>query len=289
MDMSNAVYDFCNDEDEVCPLKDSVMTSPATEAEAVTPATSNVQEADSWGGFSPDIKRVESDTVEEQKPAAEPRDMKEKAPAPTETAAPPVAGVTEEQFDELREQLAKLAEQNAELSEQILKMSGKQLQMLQKMEDMNRAVAAHEAIEKRMGDELNRYKKDFYGSIAEPFITQLITLHISLQRDLDGCQKDIAKNAANGNDPAEAQKLMELSDTFKYYVEVVEGSLSNCGVEVFRPEAGELMDNLRHQIVKTVPTENAEKQGYIESVRSAGYAYNGKILRQSKVVVYKVN
>lgn len=220
-----------------------------------------------------------------EEPAPQPAEIPEQ---PAETAPAP-APADNGQLAEITEKLAELAAQNAALSEQLAQISGKYAQISQRIDETNQTVAAHNAIESRMGEELERYKKGLYNSIAEPFISQLVTIHVSMLRDLKSETNNLAKLPEDASGDLERGKIEVLIDTLKFYIQMLEGSLSNCGVEVFYPEAGMPMDQVRYAIIKTVPTDDQQLHGSIASVSSCGYAYNNKVLRPAKVAVYSVN
>lgn len=281
MDEIDVVLNLC-DEDDVAPPVDVVSAKPATTGNN-NPAPEITEKAEA---VLDDI--VTQQTVEEVK---EPVSVPEQIPVSTQETKSSVAEVSraavvsEEVFKQLSEQIDKLLAKNADIEDQLLKLNGKQVQLNQKLDDANKAASAHAVMQKRMGDELDKYKKNLYASITEPFINQLITIHLDLVKGLKEWESDRAGISAD--DVNEIAKLDAVIGELKFYTESVEGSLSNCGVEVFTPETDTPMDQLRHVIVKTIPTDDASKHGYIESVRTCGYAYNNKTLRPAKVVVYK--
>lgn len=222
-------------------------------------------------------------------PEEAPFPMPEETPAPAAEEAPASAPADSAQLAEISEKLAALAAQNTALSEQLTQLSGKYAQISQRIEETNQTVAAHNAIESRMGDELERYKKGLYNSIAEPFIAQLVTVHVSMLRDLKSENNNLAKLPEDASGDLERGKAEVLIDTLKFYIQMLEGALSNCGVEVFYPEIGMPMDQIRYAIIKTVPTDDPQLHSCIASVSSCGYAYNNKVLRPAKVAVYSVN
>ena len=224
-----------------------------------------------------------------EEPAPQPAEIPEQPAEPEPAPASAPAPADNRQLAEITEKLAELAAQNAALSEQLSQISGKYAQISQRIDETNQTVAAHNAIESRMGEELERYKKGLYNSIAEPFISQLVTIHVSMLRDLKSETANLAKQPEDASGDLERGKIEVLIDTLKFYIQMLEGALSNCGVEVFYPEAGMPMDQVRYAIIKTVPTDDPQLHGCIASVSSCGYAYNNKVLRPAKVAVYSVN
>ncbi len=271
---------FCDEDEEIVPLPDA--QSDAADTAEPSPEQEVLAEP--------------LEPVEETQPPVE-------QPQPTSEQTPPMPAPED---SALQQQIQKLEKQNEAVMAELQKLSEVTAQLTRRIEQTNRAVAAHEEIEKSMNSELEKYRKDLYSSISEPFVSMLVSIHVSMLRDLDSFTKDLeklrqkqeAQSEETSGDAAEEEKLqdmieektlLELQSTASYYVQMLEGSLTNCCVEIFRPEAGGAMDPLRHTIVKTFPTDDSTKNGYIAEARSCGYIYKNKIIRPARVAVYKFN
>lgn len=269
---------LCDEDDTLSPMEET--PAPAAEEPAPEPVPAAEEPAPEP---VPEAQEPDPEPVPaEEEPAPEPApEVQEPAPAQT------CAASSNAELAEITAALAILQKQNAELIEQVTSLVGKNAQLAQRVKEVNSAVSAHETIEKRMGAEIDKYKSDFYATLAMPFINQFITLHNMLLKDLNGCEEELAE-AGEG---AETAALDELYSTLKFYVETTEGALSNCGVDMFTPEVGTPASIPNEQpkcsVLKTIDTEDPAQRGMIAEVRSCGYAYNGKVLRPAKVIVYK--
>ncbi len=83
--------------------------------------------------------------------------------------------------------------------------------------------------------------------------------------------------------------FQEADVNFKKGIEAVYGnllkSLDRAGISRYEP-AGEKFDPYKHEALREVTTEDESKDHYIESVHSAGYRVNERIVRPAQVSVY---
>ncbi len=178
------------------------------------------------------------------------------------------------------ELMIQLAEQNAALREQLGQMNEKLDKLTVQIVNTNRAVAMHETIEGNLNKELQGYKNDFYGNLAAPFLMQLISLYSEMDKEINELKAEMEASA-------ESTGHEDVVMSLEYYRDKVLGSLTNSGVEIRIPEPGNKIDPIEQRIVRTVPCDDPEKNGIIESVKGNAYVYNGKILLPAKVAVYK--
>ncbi len=126
----------------------------------------------------------------------------------------------------------------------------------------------------RMYSEMAKYKDDLYAKLLKPFILETITILEDYRRTLERLdtltQEQLHK--AIKNIPSDLEDLLE-----------------NNGVDVLISEGeNPLFDRKLHQVIRTVETDNPELDGKIAKKLRPGYAWNGTILRQEKVELYKL-
>lgn len=257
------VQDFCTDEEEVLPITPAENEEPAAEDDYYEQDTSK-----RIGIGAGKLKGVEF-FFDEDEPAAEEQTADETAQEQTAPEQAADAGL-----------FVLIAEQNAVLKEQLAAMDEKLDRLTAQLVSTNRAVAMHETIEGNLNKELQSYKNDFYGKLATPFLMQLISLHNEMDKEISELKDEMA---ASEQPTGHEDVVMSL----EYYMEKILGSLTNSGVEIHVPEVGGKIDPIEQRIVKTVPSDDPEQNGIIESVRSNAYIYHGKILLPAKVTVYK--
>lgn len=126
----------------------------------------------------------------------------------------------------------------------------------------------------RMYSEMARYKDDLYAKLLKPFILETVTILEDYRRTLerlDNLTPEQTRNALK-NIPADLEDLLE-----------------NNGVDVLiSEEENPPYDRKLHQVVRTVETDNPELDGKIAKKLRPGYAWNGIMLRQEKVEIYKL-
>jgi molecular chaperone GrpE (heat shock protein) len=272
MQLKTNIQDFCT-EDEVVKTNDVVVVE---EAEAAEQEASQDTEAENEEN-AVSCEAVEADTEEaaESVPAEDEKN---------EAARDCNESCTEEK-ESTSLDVSVLLAQNSELKQQIENLNNSLDKLTVQVSSMNRSISAHEAIEANMNKELQRYKNDLYTSIATPFLMHLVSLHCEIEKEVSDMKKEVEDAEAKG----EKVYLDEAISSLQYYYEKIAGSLVNSGVEVKTPESGDKFDPMEQRIAKVAHTEDNDKNGVVESVRSSTYIYNGKILMPAKVVVYKTN
>lgn len=126
----------------------------------------------------------------------------------------------------------------------------------------------------RMYSEMAKYKDDLYAKLLKPFILETVVILEDYRRSLerlDTLTLDQIRKVLK-NIPADLEELLE-----------------NNGVDVLISEGeNPLFDRKLHQVVRIVETDNPELDGKIAKKLRPGYAWNGTILRQEKVELYKL-
>lgn len=126
----------------------------------------------------------------------------------------------------------------------------------------------------RMYSEMAKYKDDLYAKLLKPFILETITILDDYRRTLERLDTLTPEQLHKSirNIPADLEDLLE-----------------NNGVDILISEGeNPLFDRKLHQVVRTVETDNPELDGRIAKLLRPGYAWNGTILRQEKVELYKL-
>lgn len=284
------VQDFCSDDEVIAPPAETEEVTAPEEENAGYPEQTETEnsapEEERHGGYfdtfpnGPALHHPPSPSVKEIL----------KKTSGNSVSRELIDGMIEENraaFAELTAKNEALAAQNdtllaanESLQAQLDSLGEKLDRLTAQVVNTNRAVTMHETIEGNLNKELQNYKNDFYGKLATPFLMQMISLCIEMTKELEELLDEIAAS----EEPTGHEDVVS---SLSYYVEKIRGSLVNSGVEMERPEEGEKMDPLKHQIVRTIPSDDPEMNGVIESVRSSTYTYNNKILLRAKVAVYK--
>ena len=232
-------------------------------------------------------KKQEEPETKAEEPAPEPENDPE--PAAEEPAAEPVNEPVQTAQDDgkldsiiaqnelLKAQNYELQKQTESLRSQLSDISDNMMLVLKNLTEVGKMASAHEQIEANLNKELQKYKDDFYDQLAAPFLNQLISIHNEMQSEKESCESK--------ND----ESLKDTIDCLTYYIQKVESSIINSGVEIRKPEVGDKFNHIEQIIVKAIACDDPEKKEIIESVRSATYIYHGKVLKPARVTVYKVN
>lgn len=126
----------------------------------------------------------------------------------------------------------------------------------------------------KMYSEMASYKDDLYAKLLKPFILEAITILEDYRRTLDRI---------------DTLTLDQIRKTLKNIPADIEDLLENNGVDILISDGeNQPYDRKVHQIIRTVETEDPELDGRIAKNLRPGYAWNGSIIRQEKVEVYKL-
>ncbi|MDE5877249.1 MAG: nucleotide exchange factor GrpE [Muribaculaceae bacterium] len=126
----------------------------------------------------------------------------------------------------------------------------------------------------KMYSEMAKYKDDLYAKLLKPFVLETISILDDYRRTLERIDKLTPEqlHKALRNIPADLENLLE-----------------NNGVDVLiSEEENPVFDRKLHQVIRTVETDNPKLDGKVAKKIRPGYAWNGTILRQEKVELYKL-
>ncbi len=131
-------------------------------------------------------------------------------------------------------------------------------------------------VNERLHKENLKLKEGMYESLTLPLLKDVIGFASDIGMDIKRCRK-------NDNDQA-AQALESTLDD-------IHSLLEKHDVEAYRPNEGEKCEPLIHKVLKTVETNEKEKDRTIAQVQGFGYRYlkgdNPIILQPCKVYAYQ--
>lgn len=126
----------------------------------------------------------------------------------------------------------------------------------------------------KMYAEMATYKDDLYAKLLKPFILESITILEDYRRTLERI---------------DTLTLEQIRKALKNIPADIEDLLENNGVDIIVTDGeNQPYDRKLHQIIRTVETDNPALDGRIARNLRPGYAWNGSIIRQEKVEVYKL-
>lgn len=151
------------------------------------------------------------------------------------------------------------------------------------VEALKRSLAANQTNEKNLHEEVEAYKRGVYFTNVRPFLTFIIEmlceLKTSLKQYIDEKDGFIAEHGESLFD--------EICGLLSFYVDAFESQLAIQGVTISSYEHGEMFVSGNQRVVKTIKTDNKEKNGIVAEVLSDCYSYDKTVLKPAKVNVYK--
>lgn len=215
----------------------------------------------------------EPETVPE--PAAEPA-----APESAETAASPAAETAGLSAEQLSALLDAVGSTGSSVSEQIAQnrtaVMGEFDKLRTKISDVDARVSSlrrladmHQDIEKKLNDELNEYKDNFYRRIVNPILVEFFEI-----------QEDMHADAMQAEESA-AKQILE-------YVDAISRTLRHYGVTVETVAVGDPYDPALHKPVRAVPTDDPALDKTVAKTRQTLVHFiDGKIVERAQVQVYQ--
>jgi len=225
--------------------------------------------------------------AEEPAQTAEPEEPEEPAAPeceqPAEEAEPepapeaPVQGVSEEQLAQLMDAVQsghaqvteQIAQNKAAVTEEFAKMRTKLTEMDARVSSLRRLADMHQDIEKKLNDEINEYKDNFYRRIVNPILVEFFEI-----------QEDMHADALKAEESA-AKQIME-------YVDAITRTLRHYGVTVETVSVGDVYDPQLHKPVRAVQTDDPALDKTIAKTRQTLVHFiDGKIVERAQVQVYQ--
>lgn len=167
---------------------------------------------------------------------------------------------------ELAEQIA---QHQAAAAEEFSKVRSKLNEMDARVSSLRRLADMHQDIEKKLNDEINEYKDNFYRRIVNPILVEFFEIQEDMHAD------------ALGADEAAAKQIME-------YVDAITRTLRHYGVTVETVSVGDAYDPVMHKPVRAVPTDDPSLDKTIAKTRQTLVHFiDGKIVERAQVQVYQ--
>lgn len=133
-----------------------------------------------------------------------------------------------------------------------------------------------EAVLKQMSDEVQQHRDGLYRRIVEPLVSEVVEAY-------DGMGATLARHSAQALcGAADAEPLLRDMESCR---QMIGDLLRNWGVEEWRPSPGDALEPLRCRAVRAVPTDDPALHRTVAETISAGYAFDGKVLRPAQVAV----
>lgn len=134
------------------------------------------------------------------------------------------------------------------------------------------AAVRNELFDKLYAD-MEKYRNDIYAKLLKPFVLEAISI-LEDYRRVVGRIDDLTPEQL-------AKYLRNIPDD-------IETLLENNGVDLYT-EKDDTFNRRTQQVVKTVPTDDPALDGKVASRLKPGYEWNGTLLRQEKVELYKLS
>ncbi|MBR5372741.1 MAG: hypothetical protein IK130_11075 [Oscillospiraceae bacterium] len=208
----------------------------------------------------------------EEAPAAEfsALSAEEQAAPAEEVPVQTCSGLTEAQLSALLAPVsAQLTEQAAQTADEFSKVRTKLTDMDARISSLRRLADMHQDIEKKLNDEINEYKDNFYRRIVNPILVEFFEI-----------QEDMHADALSADESAAA--------LLNGHVDAITRTLRHYGVTVETVSVGDTYDPRLHKPVKAIPTEDPALDKTIAKTRQTLVHFiDGKIVERAQVQVYQ--
>lgn len=128
----------------------------------------------------------------------------------------------------------------------------------------------------RMHKELEFYKQDAQDRFANQLIKSIIKIRTDMKKNI---------NSDKWND----MTVEDLKREYTYIFEDITDFLEQQNVDPFETQPGEDFDGSKHQVVKSIATDDASLDKKIAVSKSEGYIKGNKLLIAERVDVYQLN
>jgi molecular chaperone GrpE (heat shock protein) len=211
-----------------------------------------------------------ADVTEEAAAEAVPVFQEEEPAAPEPCAPVPAAGIPQEQLATLVERFAEISAANAaQTAEELSGIRSKMAEMDARVSSLRRLADMHQDIEKKLNDEINEYKDNFYRRIVNPILVEFFEI-----------QEDMHADALSADESAAA--------LLNGHVDAITRTLRHYGVTVETVSVGDLYDPRIHKPVRAIPTDDAALDKKIAKTRQTLVHFiDGKIVERAQVQVYQ--
>lgn len=131
---------------------------------------------------------------------------------------------------------------------------------------------------KSMSAEVQQHRDGLYRKIVEPLVSEVIDVH----EDMGATVARYRREAEGGSAGSESGALRDLEE-FRLMLGDI---LRNWGVEMWKPEPGDALEPRRCRVMRAVPTDDEARHRTVAEAITAGYAFDGRILRPAQVAAY---
>jgi molecular chaperone GrpE (heat shock protein) len=188
----------------------------------------------------------------------------------TQPKTPPEAPLSDEQKDIESSQILPGAEQIKSISDLIEGLNKNEAAIRLTLQDR---AAADKTIQEYIALAA-RTDAEHYLALAAPVSRQIYALYDSISAR--------SKSAGDYSDDALIKFYMAI---LKEIIKGIEIILTNAGVLI--ETLKDVFDTQKHKLVKTIPTNDEKQDRGIAKIYTNCYSYDGKVIYQSKVDVYK--
>lgn len=169
---------------------------------------------------------------------------------------------------DVREEVHTVFETALKLSDRVTQLEGKTASLESEIETVNSQLEKEredfksykKQREEKFEEERRRYVKDVF--------TGVVSVHSELQRAVN----------------AEHESVESIVEGIDLIRSELESELNENGVEILRPQEGELVDTEQHDVVTTVPSDEFAADEIVE-VQTLGYMFEGELLSPAEVVI----
>lgn len=127
----------------------------------------------------------------------------------------------------------------------------------------------------RLHDELEFYKQDAQEKFANQLIKGIIKIRSDMKKKID-------------SEKWNEISLEALKNEYAYIFEDITDFLEQLNVDAFSTDEGAGFDRSRHQVAKTILTEDASLDKKVAASKSEGYVRGDKLLIAERVDIYQL-
>ena len=136
---------------------------------------------------------------------------------------------------------------------------------------ISEAAVRNELFDKLYAD-MEKYRNDIYAKLLKPFVLEAISI-------LEDYRKVVGR--------IDTLTPEQLAKYLRNIPEDIVTLLENNGVDLYT-EKDDAFNRRTQQIIKTIPTDDPALDGKVATRVKPGYEWNGTLLRQEKVEIYKL-
>lgn len=151
------------------------------------------------------------------------------------------------------------------------------------VETLRRSLAANQNNEKNLYKEVEAYKRGVYFTNIRPFLTFIIEMLCEMKAS----KKQYVDESCEFIEEHGESIYNEICGLLDFYISSFESQLKIQGVIITEYEPGEAYISMQQHVVKTISTDDRQKNGIVAAVLSDCYSYDKTVLKPARVNVYK--